>query len=87
MGARADAVADRVGGLARVAGLGDAVANEPVELGKACARVTVVDRRAVDAEQLVEELLVPRLEDNFLVADAGAEKLSPFPDGIVQAAA
>jgi Xaa-Pro aminopeptidase len=28
-----------------------------------------------------------RLEDNFLVADAGAEKLSPFPDGIVQAAA
>jgi Xaa-Pro aminopeptidase len=28
-----------------------------------------------------------RLEDNFLVTDAGAEKLSPFPDGIVQAAA
>jgi Xaa-Pro aminopeptidase len=26
-----------------------------------------------------------RVEDNFLIADAGAEKLSPFPDGIVQA--
>jgi Xaa-Pro aminopeptidase len=26
-----------------------------------------------------------RLEDNFLVTDAGPEKLSPFPDGIVQA--
>ena len=26
-----------------------------------------------------------RLEDNFLVTDGGAEKLSPFPDGIVQA--
>jgi Xaa-Pro aminopeptidase len=26
-----------------------------------------------------------RVEDNFLVTDAGAEKLSPFPDGIVQA--
>lgn len=26
-----------------------------------------------------------RLEDNFLVTEAGAEKLSPFPDGIVQA--
>jgi Xaa-Pro aminopeptidase len=26
-----------------------------------------------------------RVEDNFLVTDAGAEKLSPFPDGIVSA--
>ena len=26
-----------------------------------------------------------RLEDNFLITDAGPEKLSPFPDGIVQA--
>ena len=26
-----------------------------------------------------------RLEDNFLVTDGGPEKLSPFPDGIVQA--
>jgi Xaa-Pro aminopeptidase len=26
-----------------------------------------------------------RVEDNFLVADGGPEKLSPFPDGIVQA--
>lgn len=26
-----------------------------------------------------------RVEDNFLVTDAGPEKLSPFPDGIVQA--
>jgi Xaa-Pro aminopeptidase len=26
-----------------------------------------------------------RVEDNFLVTDDGAEKLSPFPDGIVQA--
>ena len=26
-----------------------------------------------------------RVEDNFLVRDAGPEKLSPFPDGIVQA--
>jgi Xaa-Pro aminopeptidase len=26
-----------------------------------------------------------RLEDNFLITDAGAEKLSPFPDGIVAA--
>jgi len=26
-----------------------------------------------------------RLEDNFLITEAGAEKLSPFPDGIVQA--
>ena len=26
-----------------------------------------------------------RVEDNFLVTAAGAEKLSPFPDGIVQA--
>ena len=26
-----------------------------------------------------------RVEDNFLVTDAGAEKLSPFPDGIVRA--
>jgi Xaa-Pro aminopeptidase len=26
-----------------------------------------------------------RVEDNFLITDAGAEKLSPFPDGIVQA--
>jgi Xaa-Pro aminopeptidase len=26
-----------------------------------------------------------RLEDNFLVTEAGPEKLSPFPDGIVQA--
>ncbi len=26
-----------------------------------------------------------RLEDNFHVTDAGPEKLSPFPDGIVQA--
>ena len=24
-----------------------------------------------------------RLEDNFLVTDEGAEKLSPFPDGVV----
>ena len=28
-----------------------------------------------------------RLEDNFLITDAGAEKLSPFPDGIVPASA
>jgi len=28
-----------------------------------------------------------RVEDNFLVTDAGPEKLSPFPDGIVQAGA
>ena len=27
-----------------------------------------------------------RLEDNFLITETGAEKLSPFPDGIVQAA-
>jgi Xaa-Pro dipeptidase len=26
-----------------------------------------------------------RVEDNFLITEAGAEKLSPFPDGIVQA--
>ena len=26
-----------------------------------------------------------RVEDNFLIGEAGAEKLSPFPDGIVQA--
>ncbi len=26
-----------------------------------------------------------RVEDNFLISDAGAEKLSPFPDGIVRA--
>ena len=26
-----------------------------------------------------------RLEDNFLISDKGSEKLSPFPDGIVQA--
>ena len=26
-----------------------------------------------------------RVEDNFLITDAGAEKLSPFPDGIVSA--
>src|SRR5207245_7519503 len=26
-----------------------------------------------------------RVEDNFLITAAGAEKLSPFPDGIVQA--
>jgi len=26
-----------------------------------------------------------RVEDNFLVTAGGAEKLSPFPDGIVQA--
>ena len=26
-----------------------------------------------------------RLEDNFLITDAGAEKLSPFPDGVVEA--
>jgi Xaa-Pro aminopeptidase len=26
-----------------------------------------------------------RVEDNFLVTDAGAKKLSAFPDGIVQA--
>jgi Xaa-Pro aminopeptidase len=26
-----------------------------------------------------------RLEDNFLVTDGGAEKLSPFPDGVVSA--
>ena len=26
-----------------------------------------------------------RVEDNFLVTSDGAEKLSPFPDGIVQA--
>jgi len=28
-----------------------------------------------------------RLEDNFLITDAGAEKLGPFPDGIVRAGA
>jgi Xaa-Pro aminopeptidase len=28
-----------------------------------------------------------RLEDNFLIAGDGAEKLSPFPDGIVRAGA
>jgi Xaa-Pro aminopeptidase len=26
-----------------------------------------------------------RVEDNFLIADKGAEKLSPFPDGTVAA--
>ena len=26
-----------------------------------------------------------RLEDNFLISADGPEKLSPFPDGIVQA--
>ncbi len=26
-----------------------------------------------------------RVEDNFLITDDGPEKLSPFPDGIVQA--
>ena len=25
-----------------------------------------------------------RLEDNFLITGAGAEKLSPFPDGVVR---
>jgi len=28
-----------------------------------------------------------RLEDNFLITADGPEKLSPFPDGIVQAGA
>jgi Xaa-Pro aminopeptidase len=27
-----------------------------------------------------------RVEDNFLITDTGAEKLSSFPDGIVAAA-
>ena len=26
-----------------------------------------------------------RVEDNFLITEAGAEKLSPFPDGVVRA--
>ena len=26
-----------------------------------------------------------RVEDNFVITETGAEKLSPFPDGVVQA--
>src|SRR4029453_17567115 len=52
VGASAHAVRDRVARLARVAGLGDAVADQAVELGKARAGAAVLERALVDREQL-----------------------------------
>jgi hypothetical protein len=45
---------DRVRGLSRIAGLGDPVADETVELGQLGSRLEVVDRGAVDGEQALE---------------------------------
>src|SRR5439155_16049082 len=56
--AGADAVADRVRRLARVAGLRETVADQPVELGEARAGAGEVDGPAVHVEELVEQPLV-----------------------------
>src|SRR5262249_57364694 len=59
---RADAVRDRVARLAGISGLRDSRADEPVELGELRARPEMVDRPPIDREQLVEQLVVARLE-------------------------
>ena len=56
--ARADAVADRMRRLARVAELREPVAHEHVELGHARAGLAVIDRARVDVQQPCLELAV-----------------------------
>src|SRR5204862_3924763 len=58
VGARADAVRNRVRRLPRVSGGGDALPDETVELGKTRAVAGVVGRGGEDFEELVEEAVV-----------------------------
>ena len=60
--AGADAVRDGMRRLTGVAGLGDAGANEPVELGQVGPVAAVSHRAVVHAEQLLLELDVARVE-------------------------
>src|SRR6266508_306797 len=60
--AGSDAVRDRVRRLTGIAGVGDAVADQHVELREARSRAAVVERLAVDLEQRVEQLIVTRFE-------------------------
>jgi hypothetical protein len=62
MGAGAHAVRDRMGRLARVARLGQSVADQAVEVGEARAGAAVVDRPVVDIDEEPLELGVPRGE-------------------------
>src|SRR6266542_2120309 len=48
--------------LTGIAGVGDAVADQHVELREARSRAAVVERLAVDLEQRVEQLIVTRFE-------------------------
>ena len=75
---RADAVRDGVGRLAGIAGLGDALPDDPVELREGMVL-------AIEPGCYIEGGGGLRVEDNFLITSDGSEKLSPFPDGIVQA--
>ena len=58
VGAGADAVTDRVAGLAGVADFRKPVADQDVELAETRSRANVLDGGAVDAEQAVEQLVV-----------------------------
>ena len=70
----ADAVADGVRRLARVPRLGQA-GTGTIEEGMVLA---------IEPGAYWDGGGGLRVEDNFLITAAGAEKLSPFPDGIVQ---
>src|SRR6266536_739585 len=58
VGSCTDAVRDRMGRLAGIAGLGDSVADEAIELRETRAGATVVERTRIHAEERVEELVV-----------------------------
>src|SRR5207253_4652658 len=60
--AGADAVADRMRRLARIAGGRDALADQPVEAGQLGSVPHIGDRLAVDRQQRLEQLDVARLE-------------------------
>ena len=62
MGASADSVADRVGGLSGVSTFGDARANEFVEFGKAGAVARERNRAVENLQQQIEQLVILRLQ-------------------------
>ena len=85
MRSRADAVADRVRRLPGVTHRGDAVAHEPPYAHRAGGGEILEGMvLAIEPGCYWPEGGGLRVEDNFLITADGAEKLSPFPDGVVR---
>ena len=98
--AGADAVCDRVRGLIRIARVCDARADQPthpVAHGVGARAHEPPYAHQAGGGALAEGMVIAiepgaywqgggglRVEDNFLITADGAEKLSPFPDGVVR---